>query len=178
MARSLAAMVSWVSSWGARRGVEAELLQHLGDLSVDVVAGLGAGRQGGDAAAGVVLGQDAADDRPAAVADAGEHDLRCVGGGSSDTSADWVMSAPGGGLGFLAGVVLVGDDDVVSALTDVRVKPQDEADGYGGADDLGADEPRDGPGSDAGEGVGEDPADGDGGVGERRREVNQYAAPM
>ena len=31
-------------------GVEPELLQHLGDLGVDVLAGLGAGRQGDDAA--------------------------------------------------------------------------------------------------------------------------------
>ena len=57
-------------------GVQAELLQHVGDLGVDVVAGLGAGRQCDDASSRVVLGEHAADDGAAAVADAREDDLR------------------------------------------------------------------------------------------------------
>ena len=58
------------------RGVQAERLERLGHLGVDVLAGLRARRQRPDAPAGVVLGQHPADDRAAAVADAGEDDLR------------------------------------------------------------------------------------------------------
>ena len=95
-----------------RGGVEAELLQDVGDLGVDVLTGLRAGRQGADAAAGVVLGEDPADDGPPAVADAGEHDLRGVAVSASVVvliGRSWV------GVGLLARVVLVRDDDVVGA---------------------------------------------------------------
>ncbi len=52
--------------------------EDVGDLRVDVLAGLGARRQRDDAALGVVLGEHPGRDRAASVADAGEDDLRDV----------------------------------------------------------------------------------------------------
>ena len=159
-------MVSRVSSLGCSSEVSRPSFSRTSATSaVDVLPGLGAGGEGGDAAAGVVLGEDPADDGPAAVPDAGEDDLRDVPVAVSRRG--WCSSGvPRGGVGFVVGV-LVRDDDVVCALADVRVEPGDEADGDGGADELGDDETGHGAGGDAGEGVGEDPADGDGGVRER-----------
>ena len=144
-------MVSRVSSVGCSLEVSRpERLEHVGDLGVDVLAGLGAGGERADPASGVVLGEHPADDRAAAVADAGEDDL-------------W-------------GVVSVICGSFVGRGVDEQVA--DQGDGEGSADDLGGDETGDGAGVDAGERVGEDPADGDGRVGERVEDVNQYAAPM
>ena len=65
---------------GVMRGRTSTYEKHLGDLGVDLLAGLGAGGQGDDPATGVMLGQDATRHGPAAVADAGEDDLRDVPG--------------------------------------------------------------------------------------------------
>ena len=60
--------------------VEAEVLQYVGDLGVDVIPGLGAGRQRDDSASCVVRRQHPTDHRASAVAHAREDDLRGVVG--------------------------------------------------------------------------------------------------
>jgi len=59
-----------------------------------------------------------------------------------------------------------GDDDVVSSGSGIRVEGRDQRQAEKAADDLSGDEPRRRARRDAREGVGEDPTDRDGGVGE------------
>ena len=118
---------------------------------MDVLAGLGAGRQRNDCATCVVLGEHTTDDRTAAVAYAGEDDLRSV-----------IVRGHGWRLRVSGLEVAVAEPRCAGRATN-------QPDCQKGADELGSDEARHRAGRDPGEGVGEHAGDGDRGVGEAGR---------
>ena len=77
------------------------------------------------------------------------------------------------------GFGVVRNDDIVCSGGAIRVEGGDERQSEKAADDLGGDETGRGVRRDTRKGVGEDPTDGDGGVGDYDvLLVNQYPAPM
>ena len=157
---SLAAMVSRVSSLGCSGRCRGRASRGRRRPPGGCARRAGCRRRGRDPSAGVVLGEHAADHRAAAVAYAGEDHLGAAGGTRRRSSGGRAgRAAPLARSGCAWGTTTSS-----AASADVGVEPADEDDGDGAADELGDDEAWHRARGDAGEGVGEHPANGDGGV--------------